>query len=1291
MRCAISFLIVVFILAFPLSSLSETICIYQQEERRCSNCAFLISVEEFNQTFIGNDSILKFCSNINLNTVLHIEGKSNISIIGYDSLVISSSAMEMAGLYLEQVSNLNLYQLHFNGCSFEYNMIRAAIVIIDSYHVIISEVNVFEASGIGMVLLNTFGKVYILHSRFEYNSGNYSVEKMAGGGLYIENNKCNGNHTWFSMYKISHCIFHYNIISFNLRMVPIFNYNSEKPFSTFGGGGGLNIIMFNSAKNNTFIISNCVFMSNSALNGGGLYVGFRDASSANSLKVLNTNFTLNEAREKGGGGVEVGFVPSHSPISETHDWFPEQNSAVFMNCHFQDNTAYFGGGTSIYATQDNTYQSHGNSIYFMKCSWTNNMATTGAAVDLASHIWNRGNGLLPQLSFTDCTFYENYIKDRVTSEGEMHKSLRKGEGAFFSVGFVVHFSGMTEFSGNNGTSMYLISSTVQFCNNSTTIFLNNVGFSGGAIGLLGYSALNLEDNSVIKFVSNCAEDKGGAIFVENLNQKDAFSTYTCFFQYVGNHSNVSRRNSFVTFSGNRAGECQEANSSGHHSGQALFAMTLKSCHNRCQRIAQQKIPNIDEKVFSCIGNFTFENYNQTADIATSGNKIIINESELLPFKVIPGRYVELPITMLDDLEHEILDVIHIYIINKIGSNIIIHSSDDYNHGKMTMIFGMPGNKATVHVDTVNNREIGIKFEVEMQECPPGYVIRTSGGGLSSCKCSASTSNNKIRGIHRCEDNISVALLGRGYFFGYMKSSGSVFGKEKDQFSSYCPPRYCKTNRPNKEKFREYLLINTTSISELDQRICGPYRTGIVCGLCTKNHSIFYHSTKYHCDDNSHCHLGWIYYILSEILPVTLFFVIIIMFDIKFTSGALNGFVFFAQVVDTIMISANGFIVLSDELYHLLRAGRFFLRAFSLNFFSLRELSYCLWDTDNPLDMIIFKYVTILYALLLVFVIILSLKFCSCSKLEKIHVRKLATPQNTIIHGLSGFLVICYSECVRVSLLILTPISLNSPFKNMSFPLVVFYNGEMQYLVGKHLLYAVPAAFFFIIFGIIPPILLIAYPLCYKLFALCHINETRAVSILCRIIPLEMIKPLFDAFQSSFKDQYRFFSGLYFIYRLSILSSFVLLHNLTEFYLMIQLQLVIILGVHTIVQPYKKVWHNVLDGFMFMILASINAMTVFNYKHATERVDYQSKINSVSAFQILMVFIPIVYITVYFFIKLWLRLKVVVKEKTKKRDSADGRIVLPKISSINPLDQTDDAILSDEYHYRHLSDDGLGLN
>ena len=161
--------------------------------------------------------------------------------------------------------------------------------------------------------------------------------------------------------------------------------------------------------------------------------------------------------------------------------------------------------------------------------------------------------------------------------------------------------------------------------------------------------------------------------------------------------------------------------------------------------------------------------------------------------------------------------------------------------------------------------------------------------------------------------------------------------------------------------------------------------------------------------------------------------------------------------------------------------------------------------------------------------------------------------------------------------------------------------------------------------IIPPLLLIVYPFCYKVFALLRFQDNSCVvQFLCMIVPLEKPKPFFDSFQGCFKDKYRFFAGLFFIYRLSALTWYTVTDSITLFYSLLALQLIITLVVHAVVQPYKQQWHNVLDILMLGLLALINAMTMYNYQMAyRDHHRHQLIINIVSACQVFIAFLPFV--------------------------------------------------------------------
>ena len=105
---------------------------------------------------------------------------------------------------------------------------------------------------------------------------------------------------------------------------------------------------------------------------------------------------------------------------------------------------------------------------------------------------------------------------------------------------------------------------------------------------------------------------------------------------------------------------------------------------------------------------------------------------------------------------------------------------------------------------------------------------------------------------------------------------------------------------------------------------------------------------------------------------------------KFTSGALNGFIFFVQFIDTMLIDANGFISTHKALDTFMSIYLFMYRMFNLNFFTIDRLSFCLWEGANTLDIFAFKYVTVVYSIVLVLVTVLLKKFGKgkCSMLQK---------------------------------------------------------------------------------------------------------------------------------------------------------------------------------------------------------------------------------------------------------------------------------------------------------------------
>jgi hypothetical protein len=105
---------------------------------------------------------------------------------------------------------------------------------------------------------------------------------------------------------------------------------------------------------------------------------------------------------------------------------------------------------------------------------------------------------------------------------------------------------------------------------------------------------------------------------------------------------------------------------------------------------------------------------------------------------------------------------------------------------------------------------------------------------------------------------------------------------------------------------------------------------------------------------------------------------------------------------------------------------------------------------------------------------------------------------------------------------------------------------------------------------------------------------RLSPLLWRLYPSGKIHIMLDAFQGCYKDRYRWFAGLYFIFRLLINVTNALTEDMTQFFMQGFLCSMFALLV-LICRPYRKQFYLLnrlatFDGFIFVNLAVINQIT-----------------------------------------------------------------------------------------------------
>ncbi len=124
-----------------------------------------------------------------------------------------------------------------------------------------------------------------------------------------------------------------------------------------------------------------------------------------------------------------------------------------------------------------------------------------------------------------------------------------------------------------------------------------------------------------------------------------------------------------------------------------------------------------------------------------------------------------------------------------------------------------------------------------------------------------------------------------------------------------------------------------------------------------------------------------------------------------------------------------------------------------------------------MDMLMFKFTTVVYVLLLVIITVGLINYCNI--LQKCSCFRYSTIKSSIIHGLSAVLVIVFSRCFKVCSQILNITHVYGQ-GNIFYQTVVFLQGNLTPFSGDHLKYAIFAVLCMLIMFIPMLLLLIIY-------------------------------------------------------------------------------------------------------------------------------------------------------------------------------------------------------------------------
>ena len=192
-----------------------------------------------------------------------------------------------------------------------------------------------------------------------------------------------------------------------------------------------------------------------------------------------------------------------------------------------------------------------------------------------------------------------------------------------------------------------------------------------------------------------------------------------------------------------------------------------------------------------------------------------------------------------------------------------------------------------------------------------------------------------------------------------------------------------------------------------------------------------------------------------------------------------------------------------------------------------------------------------------------------------------------------FLVLGYSKLLFTSLKLLNGVHVyNSNGVPVSNKPILYYDPSVPYLSSQHIPYIIASIIILITFVLIPPLVLLLYPI--RSFRKCinYLGFQRS----------ECLSKIIDRFQGSYKNgtqgtfDYRQFSALYMILRIGIACEYtfvVMLHDDKNAGLPWAITGLVLIGcgaVYFTVEPFRVSWRNKFDGFVLTLLGLL-ALTI----------------------------------------------------------------------------------------------------
>ena len=460
----------------------------------------------------------------------------------------------------------------------------------------------------------------------------------------------------------------------------------------------------------------------------------------------------------------------------------------------------------------------------------------------------------------------------------------------------------------------------------------------------------------------------------------------------------------------------------------------------------------------------------------------------------------------------------------------------------------------------------------------------------------------------CNNYTKTVAIIDGYCMSYNINGALSTVNESELVAGFCFAKY---------NYDSTAMVNrvyyTVDSDQVKGNCTDIHLKGFFCGECEKGYGLAINSLQMNCVNNCNRWNVSIAYINCFILPITIFFLAVLLFRPNFPSGPILGYILYCQGFVVAMKYNVGFYTsLMGNLHGLQKFGLKWSLGLSGIWLYFATLLFsiphqCLSTNMSNLAVISLQYIYVLYPLLLVFITWLCIElhardfrlvvylwkpFHSCFA----KVRRNWSANDSVIHAYTtvfflSFICLTYTS---FQLLYTTPVyNINGKSKGS----VLVYEPSIIGFSPQHLPYAIPAILLLFFLGVCPTIFLCLYPI--RVFRKCFYRYTTPRFQLS-------LNFFIETFQNCYKDglngtyDFRFFSSVPFLLFL-LFVPLVTIPGLTKFHLRVYvavysaLVFIILAIIFSYVRPFKSLYSNFSFTFHFAVFSFMAVVGIIWYE------------------------------------------------------------------------------------------------